>query len=152
MRVCSSFKGFFYFSPYSSNRLYSNILDSRSCTKIQLKWNAMTKILDLHGCIVIDTRVCLKINHISVYWKCIQRSLGFSLAVAYRGGLGVGGVQTHPQNSEGPPKSCQNSTRLWKRLKKLLNLGRQHPKTFGKKAVKFQTTVGSQLFYISNDK
>jgi len=35
---------------------------------------------------------------------------------------------------------------------KLLNLGRQHPKMFGKKAVKFYNYLGSQLFYINNDK
>jgi len=34
---------------------------------------------------------------------------------AYRGG--VWGVQTPPKYSEGPPKSCQTETRLWKLLK-----------------------------------
>ena len=34
----------------------------------------------------------------------------------------------------------------------MLILGRQHPKMFGKKAVKFQNYLGSQLFYISIDK
>ena len=51
-------------------------------------------------------------------------------AVAYRGG--VWGVQTPTRNSEGPTKLCQTQPDLWK-----LNLGRQHPKMFRKKAVKF---------------
>ena len=54
------------------------------------------------------------------------------------------------------PKALQkimpNSTRLWKLLKKLLNLGRQHIKMFGKKGSKILNYVGSQLFYISNGK
>jgi len=58
------------------------------------------------------------------------------LAVAYRRGGGVWGVQTHP-NFRRPSKTVPNSTRLWKFKKKLLNLGRQHTKMFGKKAVKF---------------
>ena len=45
------------------------------------------------------------------------------------------GVLFLPQNYEGPPKSCQTQPDCKK--KKLLNLGRQHPKMFGKKAVKF---------------
>jgi len=40
-----------------------------------------------------------------------------------------------PRNSEGPPKSCQTQPDL-KTIKKLLNLGRQHPKVFGKKSSK----------------
>ena len=58
--------------------------------------------------------------------------------VAYReGGLGGGGSNPpSPRNSEGPPKSCQTQPDCEKLLK-LLNLGRQHPKMSGKKAVKF---------------
>ena len=53
------------------------------------------------------------------------------------GGGGVGlGVQTPPpRNSEGPPKSCQTQPDCEK-FKKLLNLGCQHPKMFGKKGSK----------------
>ena len=49
------------------------------------------------------------------------------------GGLGC---QPPPPKFRRPSKIMPNSTRLWKLLK-LLNLGRQHPKMFGKKAVKF---------------
>jgi len=53
-------------------------------------------------------------------------------AVAYRGvGLGC---------SNEIPKAFQNCAKLnpiVKTVKKLLNLGSQHPKMFGKKAVKF---------------
>ena len=55
-------------------------------------------------------------------------------SVAYRGG--VWGVQPPPEI----PKALQNRAKLnpiVKTVKKLLNLGRQHPKMFGKKAVKF---------------
>ena len=47
-------------------------------------------------------------------------------------------VQTPPppRISEGAPKSCQTQPDC-ENCKKLLNLGRQHPKMFGKKAVKF---------------
>ena len=41
-----------------------------------------------------------------------------------------------PRNSEGPPKSCQTQPDCENCLKKLLNLGRQHPKMFGKKRSK----------------
>jgi hypothetical protein len=53
--------------------------------------------------------------------------------------LGWGGVEgfNHPphRNSEGPPKSCQTQPKC-KKKKKLLNLGSQHPKMFGKKGSK----------------
>ena len=55
-------------------------------------------------------------------------------AVAYRGG----GVQI-PSPPE-IPKALQNRAKpnpIVKNVKKLLNLGRQHLKMFGKKAVKF---------------
>ena len=57
--------------------------------------------------------------------------------VAYGGG--EGDVQTHPlqkKNSEGPPNSCQTQPDC-ENCYKLLNLGCQHSKIFGKKAVKF---------------
>jgi len=55
-------------------------------------------------------------------------------AVAYRT---EGGFKSPPpRNSEGPPKSCQTQPDCENCLK-LLNLGRQHPKMFGKKAVIF---------------
>jgi len=53
-----------------------------------------------------------------------------------RSGFGGGGVQTAPEI----PKALQNCAKLnpiVKIIKKLLNLGRQHPKIFEKKAVKF---------------
>ena len=37
-------------------------------------------------------------------------------------------------------------------VQKLLNLGRQYPKIFEKKPVKFYNYLGSQFFYINNDK
>ena len=49
------------------------------------------------------------------------------------GGLGC---STPPRNSEGPPKSCQTQPDC-ENCYKLLNLGCQHTKMFGKKAVKF---------------
>ena len=51
---------------------------------------------------------------------------------------GVWGVQTPPppRKFRRPSKIVPNSTRWWKLLKSL-NLGCQHPKMFGKKAVKF---------------
>jgi len=51
------------------------------------------------------------------------------------GGVGVFNIP-HPRNSEGPPKSCQIQPDCEK-CSKLLNLGSQHPKMFGKKEVKF---------------
>ena len=59
-------------------------------------------------------------------------------AVAYRGG-GVWSVQTPPpRNSEGPTKNRAKLNPIVKTVKKkLLNLGYQHTKMFGKKAVKF---------------
>jgi len=53
------------------------------------------------------------------------------------GGGGVWGVQTSPPTEI--PKSLQNRAKLnpiVKTVKKWLNLGRQHPRMFGKKAVK----------------
>ena len=50
---------------------------------------------------------------------------------------GGSGVQTPPPEI---PKTLQNRAKLnptVKTVKKMLNLGRQHPKMFGKKAVKF---------------
>ena len=61
------------------------------------------------------------------------------VSVAYRGGgggLGWGVQPPPPRNSEGPPKSCQTQPDR-ENCSKLLNLGRQHTKMFGKKAVKF---------------
>jgi len=52
-------------------------------------------------------------------------------------GGGLGGFNPPPPEI---PKALQNRTKLnpiVKTVKKLLNLGRQHPKMFGKKAVKF---------------
>ena len=57
--------------------------------------------------------------------------LSFLVPLAYRGGS-----TPPPRNSEGPPKSCQTQPDC-ENCYKLLNLGRQHPKMFGKKAVKF---------------
>ena len=52
-----------------------------------------------------------------------------------RGGLGVQTLPL-PRNSEGPPKSCRTQPDC-ENCYKLLNLGSQHPKMFGKKLVKF---------------
>ena len=52
-------------------------------------------------------------------------------AVAYRGG----GFKPPLWNSEGPPKSCQTQTDC-ENYYKLLNLGHQNPKMFGKKGSK----------------
>jgi len=46
------------------------------------------------------------------------------------------GVQTPPKFRR-PSRIVPNSSRFVETVKKLLNLGRQHPKMFGKKAVKF---------------
>jgi len=47
---------------------------------------------------------------------------------------GLGGYNTPPPPKfRGPSKIMPDSTRLWKLLKKILNLGRQHPKMFEKK-------------------
>ena len=52
-------------------------------------------------------------------------------------GGGFSGVQTPPpRNSEGPPKNCAKLNPIVKTVKNLLNLGRQHPKMFGKKGSK----------------
>ena len=65
-------------------------------------------------------------------WFLLQNILRL---VAYPGGFRMFKPPTEI------PKALQkivlNSTRLWKLLKKLLNLGRQHTKVFGKKAIKF---------------
>ena len=61
-------------------------------------------------------------------YKCLS-------AVAYRGGV-FGGFNPPPRNFEGPPKSCQTQPDC-ENCSKLLNLGRQQSKMFGKKAVKF---------------
>ena len=56
---------------------------------------------------------------------------GYQHAVAYRGGFGV---LTPPRNSEGPPKNRAKLNPIVKTVKKkILNLGRQHPKMFRKK-------------------
>ena len=62
-------------------------------------------------------------------------SINYSESVAYRGGGGVWGVQPPPRNSEDPPKSCQTQPDC-ENCYKLLNLGRQHTKMFGKKGSK----------------
>ena len=52
-------------------------------------------------------------------------------------GGGVSGVQTPPpRNCEGPTKNRAKLNPIVKIVKKLLNLGRQHTKTFGKKGSK----------------
>ena len=53
-------------------------------------------------------------------------------------GEGFSGVQTPPpRNSEGPPKNRAKLNPIVKTVKKkLLNLGRQHTKMFGKKGSK----------------
>ena len=51
------------------------------------------------------------------------------------GGGGLRGSNA-PRNAEGPPKSCQTQPDC-ENCKKLLNLGSQHNKMFGIKAVKF---------------
>ena len=55
--------------------------------------------------------------------------------MSYRGGWGGGALgflnPPPPRNSEGPPKSCQTHPNC-ENCSKLLNLGRQHPKMFGK--------------------
>ena len=67
----------------------------------------------------------------SILTVFIPMCLSSSIKVAYRGG-----GSTPPPKFRRPTKIVPNSTWLWKLLK-LLNLGRQHPKMFGKKAVKF---------------
>jgi len=74
------------------------------------------------------------------------------VTVAYWGGReGLGG-SNHPEIL----KALQNRAKLnliVKTVKKLLNLGSQHPQDVWKKGSKIlKTTIGSQLFYISNDK
>ena len=66
-------------------------------------------------------------------------SVRFNLCTVSGVSSGSVGVQTPPPPQE-IPKALQNSAKLnpiVKTVKKLLNLGRQHPKMFGKKAVKF---------------
>jgi hypothetical protein len=41
-----------------------------------------------------------------------------------------------PQNSEGTPKNCAKLNPIVKTVKKMLNLGSQHTKIFGKKSSK----------------
>ena len=54
-----------------------------------------------------------------------------------RGGGGFAGGSNPPATKFRRPSTIvPNSTRLWKLLKKLLNLGHQHPKMFGKKGSK----------------
>ena len=55
-------------------------------------------------------------------------------AVAFRGRGGVG-VFKPPRNSEGPSKSCLTQPNC-ENCYKLLNIGRQHSKMFGKKVSK----------------
>ena len=50
---------------------------------------------------------------------------------------GVWGVQTSPPNSEGPPKSCQNSNRFVKTVKNCWIYDANTQRCSGKKAVKF---------------
>jgi len=57
--------------------------------------------------------------------------------VAYRGGY-----------SEGPPKSCQTQPDCEK-CYKLLNLGRQHPKMFGKKGSKILKLPRFTIFFFA---
>ena len=63
-----------------------------------------------------------------------MRPRGWVGAVTYRGG-GLGGSNAPPLPEI--PTALQNRAKLKKTVKKLLNLKRQHPKMFGKKAVKF---------------
>ena len=58
----------------------------------------------------------------------------WQISLAYPGG-GFG-YSTPPRNSEGPPKNCAKLNPIVKTVKKLLNLGRQHTKMFGKKGSK----------------
>ena len=55
-------------------------------------------------------------------------------AVAYQGG-GFGGSTPPPRNSEGPPVSSQTQSDC-ENCQKVLNLGRQQPKMYGKKGSK----------------
>ena len=57
-------------------------------------------------------------------------------AVAYRGGVGVF-KPLPPRNSESPTKNRAKLNPIAKTVKEMLNLGCQHTKMFGKKAVKF---------------
>ena len=103
--------------------------------------------------------ICWWLGNAAAVWygwcwfgECLYRSVESLFHLASKAGLvkvqpsrqwrteGMGGglrVQTPPPRySEGSPKSCQTQPdceNCWK----LLNLGRQHPKMFGKKAVKF---------------
>ena len=52
------------------------------------------------------------------------------------GGGGFRVFKPLPEIPKALQKIVPNSTRLWKLLKKLLNLGRQHTKMFGKKGSK----------------
>ena len=74
---------------------------------------------------------------LGIITRTVQPSSG-----VLRGGWGF---KPPPRNSEGPPKSCQTQPDC-ENCQKLLNLGCQHTKMFGKKAVKFQNYLGSQLF------
>ena len=68
-------------------------------------------------------------------YMCVKWSL-LVVPVAYRGGLGCSNPP--PEIPKALQEIVPNLTRLWKLLKKkLLNLGRQHTKMFGKKAVTF---------------
>jgi len=67
-----------------------------------------------------------------------------------RAGLGEG-VQPPPLKFRSPSKIVPNSTRLWKLLK-ITEFRTPTPKDVRKKGSKILKYLGSQLFYISNDK
>ena len=92
----------------------------------------------LYCCHRVSTQLQLTNISVSIHvfrWTCTRLvlcTLRHDNAVAYRGG---GWRSIRPWNSEGPPKSCKTQPDC-ENCYKLLNFGLQHPKMFGKKAVK----------------
>ena len=73
-----------------------------------------------------------------VFWNKEMKQLWVSTTLVYQWRTEGGGVFKPPlPKFRRPSKIVPNSTQLCKLLKKLLNLGRQLSKIFGKKAVKF---------------
>ena len=86
-------------------------------------------------------------NHYTATFVLIPLASG----VPRGGGLVVNPLPPQPRNFEGPPKSCQTKPDC-ENFSKLLNLGRQHPKMFGKSIIfrEFQscTQLTLRSFYI----
>jgi len=72
--------------------------------------------------------------------------------MAYQGGGGLGGSNPPPPKFWRPSKIVPKSTQLWKLLK-IAEFRTPTPQDVRKKRrYNSKTTVGSRLFYISNDK